>query len=93
VQIDETGRILHENWMLKQQLASSISNTEINEIYQTAMDNGATGGKLLGAGGGGFMLFYCKPDRQPRLNNALQKLRPFDFSFEQEGSKVIYRPE
>ncbi len=91
--IDETGRILHENWILKQQLASSISNPEINEIYQTALENGATGGKLLGAGGGGFMLFYCKPENQVKLNNALQKLRSFDFSFEQEGSKVIYRPE
>lgn len=91
--IDETGRILHENWILKQQLASSISNPEINEIYQTALENGAMGGKLLGAGGGGFMLFYCKPDKQPKLNNALQKLRAFEFSFEQEGSKVIYSPE
>lgn len=91
--IDEMGRILHENWILKQKLASSISNPKISEIYQTAINNGAIGGKLLGAGGGGFMLFYCKPYMQSRLKNSLQKLRPFDFSFEQEGSKVIYRPE
>lgn len=91
--IDEMGKILHENWLLKQQLASAISNPEINHIYQTALENGATGGKLLGAGGGGFMLFYCKPEHQTRLKKALQKLQPFDFAFEQEGSKVIYRPE
>lgn len=91
--IDEMGKILHENWLLKQQLASAISNPEINHIYQTALENGATGGKLLGAGGGGFMLFYCMPEHQTRLKKALQKLQPFDFAFEQEGSKVIYRPE
>lgn len=91
--IDNMGHILHENWMLKQQLASSITNPEINEIYQTGLENGAIGGKLLGAGGGGFMLFYCKPDMKTTLHKALYKLRPFEFSFEQEGSKVIYRPE
>lgn len=91
--IDNMGNILHENWMLKQQLASSITNPEINEIYQTGLENGAIGGKLLGAGGGGFMLFYCKPDMKTTINKALCKLRPFEFSFEQEGSKVIYRPE
>ncbi|MCX7743556.1 MAG: GHMP kinase [Flavobacteriales bacterium] len=91
--IDEMGKILHENWLLKQQLASAISNPEINSIYQTALENGATGGKLLGAGGGGFMLFYCKPEYQTQLKKALQKLQPFDFAFEYEGSKVIYRPE
>lgn len=91
--IDNMGHILHENWMLKQQLASSITNPEINEIYQTGLENGAIGGKLLGAGGGGFMLFYCKPDMTSTLHKALCKLRPFEFSFEQEGSKVIYRPD
>lgn len=91
--IDEMGKILHENWVLKQQLASAISNPEINHIYQTALENGATGGKLLGAGGGGFMLFYCKPEHQTRLKKALQKLQHFEFAFEQDGSKVIYRPE
>lgn len=84
------GRILHENWMLKQKLASGISNGDIDEIYQTGMQNGATGGKLLGAGGGGFMLFYCEKEKQPRLIQSLHKLRPIEFRFEYEGSKLIH---
>lgn len=84
------GRLMHENWMLKKELASGISNPMINDIYDTAMKNGAMGGKLLGAGGGGFMLFYCPKEKQEKLNQALNKLRPFSFNFEQEGSKLIY---
>jgi len=88
--LNDMGKILHENWILKQQLASSISNPEISECYETALQNGATGGKLLGAGGGGFMLFYCPRDNQSKLINALSKLRRFDFKFEDKGSSVIY---
>jgi D-glycero-alpha-D-manno-heptose-7-phosphate kinase len=84
------GKILHENWILKQKLASKISNTEVENIYKTALDNGATGGKLLGAGGGGFMLFYCETDKQQKLFEALKPLKPYDFSFERDGSKIIY---
>jgi D-glycero-alpha-D-manno-heptose-7-phosphate kinase len=89
-QIEDFGKILHENWMLKQKLASQITNNEIDEIYKTALEKGATGGKLLGAGGGGFMLFYCKEEKQPQLISHLKSLRKFDFSFEREGSKLIY---
>jgi D-glycero-alpha-D-manno-heptose-7-phosphate kinase len=88
--MNEMGKILHENWMLKQQLASAITNPEINECYETALKNGATGGKLLGAGGGGFMLFYCPKDNRSKLINSLSKLRKFDFAFESKGSTVIY---
>jgi len=88
--LGDFGKILHENWILKQQLASSISNNEMNEIYDVALANGATGGKLLGAGGGGFMLFYCEKEKQPQLCRALNKLRKFDFRFDNEGSKLIY---
>jgi D-glycero-alpha-D-manno-heptose-7-phosphate kinase len=84
------GRLLHENWMLKQRLASKISNTEINDIYDMALKHGATGGKLLGAGGGGFMLFYCEKEKQDRLKKALLKYETFDFKFERDGSKIIY---
>jgi D-glycero-alpha-D-manno-heptose-7-phosphate kinase len=84
------GQILHENWMLKQKLASQISNSAIEEIYKAGLEGGATGGKLLGAGGGGFMLFYCDKNRQPGLTEKLKKLEKFDFSFEREGSKLIY---
>jgi len=92
-QTDDFGRILHENWMLKQQLTGSISNPDIDTAYRAALDNGALGGKLLGAGGGGFLLFYCpKPDRE-KLMQALKKLRYFEFDFENEGSKLIYTPK
>ena len=84
------GRLMHENWKMKQELASGISNPLIGELYETALKNGATGGKLLGAGGGGFMLFYCPPGKQASLDEALKKVRRFPFKFEQEGSKLIH---
>lgn len=88
--LDEFGRLMHENWMMKQQLASGISNPLINELYDIALKNGALGGKLLGAGGGGFMLFYCPKEKQPKLDEALKQVRRFQFKFEQEGSKLIH---
>lgn len=88
--LDSFGHIMHENWMMKQQLASGITSPLINELYETAMKNGALGGKLLGAGGGGFMLFYCPKEKQKKLDEALHKVRRFDFKFEQEGSKLIH---
>ncbi|MFB6307240.1 MAG: GHMP kinase [Flavobacteriales bacterium] len=87
--IDDFGKLLHENWLLKQKISTKISSPEIQELYQTAMNNGALGGKLLGAGGGGFMLFYCKKEDQNALINAMP-CRQFEFSFENEGSKLIY---
>lgn len=83
------GRLLNDGWELKRTLASGISNPAIDEAYETAMRNGALGGKLLGAGGGGFLLFYCEPDKQDQLRVAL-RLRPFHFSFEKDGTSVIY---
>jgi D-glycero-alpha-D-manno-heptose-7-phosphate kinase len=89
-QLNDFGRILHENWMLKQGLAQNITNNEIDKIYTTARENGALGGKLLGAGHGGFMLFYCEKHKQPKLLESLNPLQRFDFSFDREGSKLIY---
>ena len=89
-ELDDFGKIMHENWILKQLLASGITNPMISEIYDTALKNGALGGKLLGAGGGGFMLFYCPKHKQEKLNHALQKVKPFEFNFEQSGSQVIF---
>jgi D-glycero-alpha-D-manno-heptose-7-phosphate kinase len=89
-QLDYFGKILHENWMLKQKLASQISNNYIDDIYNAGIKAGATGGKLLGAGGGGFMLFYCKESKRQKLIEALQPLEKFDFAFDRDGSKVIY---
>lgn len=82
------GDLLNEGWKLKRTLASGISNPAIDEAYETAMANGALGGKLLGAGGG-FLLFYCEPDKQERLRVALRK-KEFPFSFEKDGTSVAY---
>lgn len=89
-QWQQFGDIMHENWMLKQGLASGITNPMITEIYDAARKAGAYGGKLLGAGGGGFMLFVCPPNKRQQLVDALHSVRPFDFKMEQEGSKLIY---
>lgn len=85
----EFGRILNEGWHLKKQLASSISGQAIDEMYEKAIKNGAAGGKLLGAGGGGFLLFYCEKEKQPSLEAALG-LKRFDFRFEYDGTSVVY---
>jgi D-glycero-alpha-D-manno-heptose-7-phosphate kinase len=88
--LNDFGKVLHENWILKKQLASGISNPLIDEAYDTAMKNGALGGKLLGAGGGGFLLFYCPLNLQQKLITSLKPLRQFDFKFDQDGSKLIH---
>lgn len=88
--LDQFGRILNENWLLKRELASSISNDQIGKYYDLAMENGALGGKLLGAGGGGFLLFYCPKERQKRLRSALSALRELPFSMENSGTKIVY---
>lgn len=88
--IDAMGEILHTGWMYKKELASSISNEWIDRYYDLAMKNGATGGKLLGAGGGGFLLFYVKKDNQARLRSSLKDLIELDFEFDNTGTTVIY---
>jgi D-glycero-alpha-D-manno-heptose-7-phosphate kinase len=91
--IDEMGRLLHHNWQLKKTLSGAISSPLIEDAYATALKHGATGGKLLGAGGGGFLLFYCPEEKQRGLVEALQPLRIFDCKFDTEGSKLIYYGE
>ena len=88
--LDDFGKILHENWMLKKSLASGITNNFINEAYDAAIEAGAIGGKLLGAGGGGFLLFYVPQSNQTQVSDSLKSLRKFDFKFEEEGSKLIH---
>lgn len=88
--LDSFGRILDENWHLKKSLSASISKGEIDIIYEKGKKNGALGGKVLGAGGGGFMLFYCDQAHQDKVRYALGDLQELDFSFEKAGSKVIY---
>jgi len=83
------GSILNESWELKRTLASGISNPDIDKTYEIAMNSGALGGKLLGAGGGGFLLFYCEPEKQEQLRKNIG-LREFDFCFDQDGTSVVY---
>ena len=89
--LKEFGKLLHKGWMLKQSVASTITNSEINKYYEIGLKNGALGGKLLGAGGGGCLLFYCEKKDQERLKKALRKLRHIPFSFSDKGSEIIYQ--
>lgn len=88
-QLGAVGEILHEGWQLKKGLASRISTTEIDGIYDRARRAGAAGGKLLGAGAGGFMLFYCEPHFQADVRRCLS-LRELPVHCDREGSKIIY---
>ena len=88
-ELSDFGRILNEGWKKKRELASGITDLKIDEMYDTAMRNGASGGKLLGAGGGGFLLFYCEKYKQKRLDDAM-KLRRFPVRFEHDGTSVVY---
>lgn len=90
--IKNFGEILHEGWLIKKELASNISNPMLDEYYEKALKAGAVGGKLLGAGGGGFFLFYCEPKYQNKVKEALD-LREMKFKFDNEGSKIIYLGE
>lgn len=87
--LSDFGRMLHKNWLLKKELAGRISRPDIDRLYDTALKHGAEGGKLLGAGGGGFLLFYCEKDKQKELTEALG-LKRFDFRFEHDGTSVVY---
>ncbi len=92
--LDEFGRLLDHTWKLKRGITSKISTDSIDGLYQTAMQAGALGGKLLGAGGGGFLLFYVEPEKQAQVRKAMEKLLYVPFEFENGGTRVIhYTPE
>lgn len=92
--LGEFGRLLHEAWRIKRSLTNRISNQAIDEIYEAGLSAGAVGGKLLGAGGGGFMLFFIPPEKQSILRARLKNLLCVPFSFSTRGSDVIvYEPE
>jgi D-glycero-alpha-D-manno-heptose-7-phosphate kinase len=92
--LDEFGKLMHESWQIKRSLTNKISSASIDEIYQAGLDAGALGGKLLGAGGGGFMLFYVSPEKRNALRERLQKLLCVPFGFSSKGSQVVvYEPE
>jgi D-glycero-alpha-D-manno-heptose-7-phosphate kinase len=92
--LDDFGRLMHESWQIKRTLTNKISNANIDEIYETGLQAGALGGKLLGAGGGGFMLFYVPPERRKELRAKLKNLLCVPFGFSNKGSHVVvYEPE
>ena len=91
--IREVGDLLHQSWLLKRELADEVTTGENDEIYNAARDAGAVGGKLLGAGGGGFMLLFVEPDKQPAVRERLKNLIRVDFGIDDVGSKiVVYEP-
>jgi len=92
--LDEFGRLLHESWKIKRTLTQKITNSSIDEIYEAGLSAGALGGKLLGAGGGGFMLFYVLPEKKQALRARLKNLLCVPFAFSSRGSHVVvYEPE
>jgi D-glycero-alpha-D-manno-heptose-7-phosphate kinase len=88
--IDDFGRYLHEGWLMKKSLSSGISNGYIDEIYKKGLKAGALGGKLLGAGGAGFFLFYCPAEKQDFFRKSMQDMNEMQFCFDSCGSKIIY---
>lgn len=89
--LDDFGRILNEGWLLKRSLADSISNPLVDTLYDQGIAAGALGGKLLGAGGAGFVLFYCPEERQADFRARMSAYTEMPFRFENEGSKIIYK--
>lgn len=92
--LEEFGRLLDYTWQLKRGITDKVSTDSIDAVYSRALQAGATGGKLLGAGGGGFLLFYVDPDKQENVRKALENLLYVPFEFENGGTRVIhYTPE
>lgn len=85
------GKLLNEAWKLKRQLSDKVSTDYIDYLYANAISAGAVGGKLLGAGGGGFLLFFVEPDAQPKVKEKLSSLLYVPFRFENQGSKIIFQ--
>lgn len=88
--LDDFGRLLDHTWRLKRQTGKAVSTSNIDVLYEKGMKAGALGGKLLGAGGGGFLLFYVQPEKQQSVKEAMKDLLYIPFQFENSGSKVIY---
>jgi D-glycero-alpha-D-manno-heptose-7-phosphate kinase len=87
------GELLHQGWLYKRSLSNQVTNPEVDAIYERARQAGALGGKLLGAGGGGFILFFAEPDRQTAVRQALAKLIHVPVRFENDGSRIIWHRE
>jgi D-glycero-alpha-D-manno-heptose-7-phosphate kinase len=87
---DEIGRVLHENWSLKKELASGITNPQIDAMYEAAIRGGALGGKIAGAGGGGFLLLYVTPEKKGLVQEALRGYRQMPFMLDSHGASIIF---
>ncbi len=90
LEFDALGEMMHLGWKSKKRMASKISNNQIDDMYEAARKAGAIGGKVSGAGGGGFLLLYCRKSRQDAVRSALRRLKELPFHFEPDGSKVIF---
>lgn len=88
--LDEFGLLLDDAWRLKKQLASKVSNPAIDDLYDAAIKAGALGGKITGAGGGGFLLLYCPREKQDDVRSALRRLPELPFHLERDGTKIIF---
>jgi D-glycero-alpha-D-manno-heptose-7-phosphate kinase len=88
--LERFGKLLDEAWQLKKSVASNVSNAQIDDWYERALRAGALGGKILGAGSGGFLMVFCDPEKQDRVKAELRDLRPFETKFEIQGSKIIF---
>ena len=88
---EAVGELMHVGWTLKKRISDNISSGPIDEWYQKGYAAGATGGKLLGAGAGGFLVFYAPPEKHAAIYEALSDLRPFKFGLDRDGSKIIFR--
>ena len=92
--IAEFGRMLHESWLLKRRLSDRVSNAAVDALYAAALGAGALGGKLLGAGGGGFVLLFVRPDQRAQVREALRDLIAVPFKFEMSGCRIaLYQPD
>ncbi|MBO4373785.1 MAG: GHMP kinase [Lachnospiraceae bacterium] len=88
--LDEWGKLLNETWLIKKKFASGVSNPLVDDMYEKAVNAGALGGKILGAGGGGFMLLYVPPSKQESVRSALSDFKEIDFAMDMQGSRIIF---
>jgi D-glycero-alpha-D-manno-heptose-7-phosphate kinase len=92
--IVEFGRLLNETWLLKRRLSDRVSNSDVDCLYEAATRAGAIGGKLLGAGGGGFVLLFVRPEDRARVAEALRNLITVPFQFDMSGCRIaLYQPD
>jgi D-glycero-alpha-D-manno-heptose-7-phosphate kinase len=85
--------MMHEGWMLKKSIADNVSSGDIDRWYSRGLEAGALGGKLLGAGGGGFLVFYAPPEKHKAIRDALGDIQPVAFHLDREGSQIIFQDD